>query len=150
VPDSGGPGRFRGGLSYVREYRMAGDAQFSARGGRLRTPPRGREGGGSGATGATVVNPGRPDEHQVTAGDGIVGLHAGDVLRREMTGAGGYGDPLTRDVARVLRDVREGYVTPQAARHSYGVVVSPSGHTWVVDHDATTRLRATTSPSQTS
>jgi N-methylhydantoinase B len=150
VPDSGGPGRFRGGLSYVREYRMAGDAQFSARGGRLRTPPRGREGGGSGATGATVVNPGRPDEHQVTAGDGIVGLHAGDVLRREMTGAGGYGDPLTRDVARVLRHVREGYVTPQAARHSYGVVVRPSGHTWVVDHDATTRLRTTTSPSQTS
>ncbi len=150
VPDSGGPGRFRGGLSYVREYRMAGDAQFSARGGRLRTPPRGRECGESGATGATVVNPGRPDEHQVTAGDGIVRLHAGDVLRREMTGAGGYGDPLTREVTRVLRDIREGYVTPEAARHSYGVVVEASGHTWVVDHDATTRLRADKSRSQAS
>jgi N-methylhydantoinase B len=141
VPDSGGAGRFRGGLSYVREYRMAGEAQFSARGGHLRTPPRGRDGGEPGASGATVVNPGRADEHRVTAGDGIIRLLGGDVLRREMTGAGGYGDPFTRDASLVLQDVRDGYVTPAAARSSYGVAVTARGHTWVVDHEATAELR---------
>jgi N-methylhydantoinase B len=141
LPDSGGAGRFRGGLSYVREYRMAGDAQFSARGGYLRTPPQGRDGGAPGASGATVINPGSADEHRVTAGDGIVRLHEGDILRREMTGAGGFGDPHTRDVDSVLQDVCDGYVSSRAARESYGVVVAPGGHTWVVDHEATAALR---------
>lgn len=144
VPDSGGAGRFRGGLSYVREYRMAGDAQFSARGGRLRTPPRGRDGGESGSSGATTVNPGSPDEHRITAGDGIVRLQDGDVLRREMTGAGGYGDPRTRPVEQVLGDVREGYVSPEGARESYGVVVVRSGRAWAVDERATHELRTGT------
>lgn len=141
VTDSGGAGRFRGGLSYVREYRVLGDGQFSARGGQLRTPPRGRAGGGSGASGSTVVNPGTPDERPVRAGDGNVRLRPGDVLRREMTGAGGYGDPLTRDVARVLDDVRDGYVSPAAARESYGVVVQRRDRMWVVDEAATAKLR---------
>jgi N-methylhydantoinase B len=142
VPDSGGAGRFRGGLSYVREYRMVGNGQFSARGGHLRTPPRGRAGGEPGGSGATVVNPGTPGEYRVRASDGNVRLHRGDVLRREMTGAGGYGDPLTREVARVLDDVRDGYVSPEAARGSYGVVVHRDGHTWAVDRAATEQLRA--------
>ncbi|MGH3355327.1 MAG: hydantoinase B/oxoprolinase family protein [Nocardioidaceae bacterium] len=141
VPDSGGAGRFRGGLSYVREYRMQGEGQFSTRGGHLRTPPRGRDGGESGASGATVVNPDTTEEHTVKTSDGNVRLHAGDVLRREMTGAGGFGDPLSRNVERVLWDVREGYVSPEAARDSYGVVVVRSGHTWVVDDDATAEIR---------
>lgn len=142
VPDSGGAGRFRGGLSYVREYRMLGDGQFSARGGHLLTPPAGREGGLPGGSGATVVNPGTPDEHEVVASDGNLRLRAGDVLRREMTGGGGYGDPLTRDLERVLDDVRDGYVSPGAARQSYGVVVVRAGHTWAVDDEATAALRA--------
>lgn len=141
VPDSGGAGRFRGGLSYVREYRMLGDGQFSTRGGELRTPPHGKDGGGLGGSGATIVNPGRQDEHRVQASDGNVRLRAGDVLRREMTGAGGYGDPFTRDASRVLADVRDGYVSPDAARDAYGVVVVPNGHTWAVDEAATAELR---------
>jgi N-methylhydantoinase B len=142
VPDSGGAGRFRGGLSYVREYRMAGAGQFSTRGGHLRTPPRVKDGGRPGTSGATVVNPGTPDKRPVRAGEGNVRLRAGDVLRREMTGAGGYGDPLTRDVARARDDVREGYVSPSAARDLYGVIVVRSGHTWDVDVPATSELRA--------
>ncbi|MPZ61455.1 MAG: hypothetical protein GEU93_09190 [Propionibacteriales bacterium] len=142
VPDSGGAGRFRGGLSYVREYRMHGEGQFSVRGGHLRTPPRGKDGGEPGGSGATVVNPGTPEERRVKAGDGNVRLHAGDVLRREMTGAGGYGDPFAREVDRVLDDVREGYVSPEAARGLYGVVVRRKAHTWVVDETATAELRA--------
>lgn len=142
VPDSGGPGRFRGGLAYVREYRMLGDGHFSARGGQLLSLPQGRDGGAPGGGGATVINPGRPDEHRVAADDGSIRLRAGDILRREMSGAGGYGDPFTRDVDLVLDDVRDGYVSPAAARDSYGVVVRPDGHSWTVDHEATRALRA--------
>ncbi|WP_395104013.1 hydantoinase B/oxoprolinase family protein [Actinomadura sp. SCN-SB] len=142
VPDSGGAGRFRGGLAYVREYRMLGDGQFSSRGGHLLTPPAGREGGLPGGGGATIVNPGRADERHVSAQDGNVRLHAGDVLRREMSGAGGYGDPREREVERVLDDVRNGYVTPESARSAYGVVVVRAGHTWDVDAEATAALRA--------
>jgi len=141
VPDSGGAGRFRGGLSYVREYRMLGAAQFSGRGGHLLTPPAGREGGLPGGSGATIVNPGTPQEHKVVAADGNVRLKAGDVLRREMTGGGGYGDPLTRDVERVLDDVANGYVSAGAARELYGVVVTGSGRSWRLDDDATAALR---------
>lgn len=141
LPDSGGPGQFRGGLSYVREYRMLGDGQFSARGGNLLTPPAGRDGGLPGGSGTTVVNPRTAEEHVVVARDGNIRLRAGDVLRREMTGAGGYGDPLTRDVERVLRDVRDGYVSADAARESYGVVVVRTGRTWAVDDESTAALR---------
>ena len=141
VRDSGGPGRFRGGLGYVREYRVLGDGQFSGRAGHLLTAPGGRAGGHSGSTGRTVVNPGTDKEHLVRSADGNVPLHAGDILRREMTGAGGYGDPLTRDVRRVLDDVRDGYVSPQAAEDCYGVVVVPRGQSWDIDEEATTSLR---------
>lgn len=141
VPDSGGAGRFRGGLSYVREYRLEGEGQFSVRGGHHRTPPRGKAGGEPGVSGATVVNPGTPGEYRVKGTDGNVRLRPGDVLRREMTGAGGFGDPFTRDIERVLDDVRQGYVSPEAARSSYGVVVRSRGHTWVVDEKATGAVR---------
>ncbi|MQB02509.1 MAG: hydantoinase B/oxoprolinase family protein, partial [Actinobacteria bacterium] len=142
VPDSGGPGRYRGGLSYVREYRMHGAGQFSTRDGDRLTPPLGRGGGAPGSSGATIVNPGTPDEHRVTARDGNVRLKAGDVLRREMAGAGGYGNPLERDLDAVLEDVNNRYVSPQAARESYGVVVVPRGRGWVIDHPATQALRS--------
>ncbi len=140
--DSGGAGRFRGGLAYVREYRILGEGQFSPRGGRQLTPPQGRDGGLPGTAGDTIVNPGGSDERPVSASQGVVRLQAGDVLRREMTGGGGYGDPFTRDVDSVLDDVRDGYVSPEAARDCYGVAVVQTGSTWHVDTEATAALRA--------
>jgi len=141
VPDSGGPGRHRGGLAYVREYRMLGPGQFSSRVGQMLSAPDGREGGRPGSPGATVVNPGTPQEHVILSKDGTYRLRAGDVLRREMTGAGGYGDPLTRPVEEVLADVLDGYVTPEGARRDYGVALRPDGAGYGVDHDETERLR---------
>lgn len=141
-PDSGGAGRFRGGLSYVRDYRMLGDAQFSPRGGHLLTPPAGRDGGEPGGSGATIVNPGTSEEREVVAAAGSVTLRAGDVLRREMTGGGGYGDPYERPAERVLDDVRDGYVSAAAARSSYGVVVVEEGRGWRLNEEATAALRS--------
>lgn len=145
VPDSGGAGRYRGGLAYVREYRMLGEGQFSSRVGQMLSAPSGRAGGQPGSPGATVVNPGTPTEHVILSKDGNFRLHAGDIIRREMTGAGGYGSPLERPVAEVLDDVLDGYVTPRGALDSYGVLVVPDGPVWRVDEAATERERATRS-----
>lgn len=142
VPDSGGAGRYRGGLAYVREYRMLGNGQFSSRVGQMLSSPVGRDGGQPGSPGATVVNPGTPEEHVILSQDGTYRLYPGDILRREMTGAGGYGNPLDRPVAEVLDDVLDGYVTPQGALDGYGVVVVPDGPLWQVDEPATERERA--------
>jgi N-methylhydantoinase B len=141
IPDSGGAGRFRGGLGYVREYRILGESQLSARGGKLLTPPNGRDGGYPGRLPALIVNPGTPEEHVIRPRDGNVRLHAGDVLRREQPGSGGYGNPLTRPPEQVLEDVREGYVSPESARQVYGVAVERSGGGWRLDSAETARLR---------
>jgi N-methylhydantoinase B len=149
IPDSGGAGRFRGGLAYVREYRMLGDGMFTSRQGRSLLPAQGREGGLQGSPGETILNPGRPDERVVSTRDGNVRLRAGDVLRREMNGAGGYGDPMTRDVEAVLSDVREGYISEVAARDTYGVVLARVGGSWDVDAAATVAARAASPSSVT-
>ena len=144
VADSGGSGRFRGGLGMAREYRMLGSARRTARGGRELTPPQGREGGRPGRPPRVVVNPGTERERTLSERDGgDVDLVPGDVLRFELGGAGGYGDPRARPPMEVARDVREGYVTPEGARDDYGVVLARAGHTWRVDAEATAALRAT-------
>lgn len=65
---------------------------------------------------------------------------AGSVLRLEQSGGSGYGKPFARPVERVLEDVQNGYVSPQAAREEYGVVIDPA--TGGVDEAATRALRA--------
>jgi N-methylhydantoinase B len=142
VTDSGGPGQFRGGLGMVREYRLLGPARRTGRGGRELTPPRGVDGGMAGRPSRVVLNPGAPTERTLTGRDTNVELAPGDVLRMELGGAGGYGDPWTRSPSEVVRDVREGYVSPEAARTDYGVVVRPVGRAWEVDDPATGALRA--------
>ena len=142
IPDSGGAGRYRGGLGYVREYRLLAEATFATRGGRQLTPPAGRDSGLPGRPAAVIVNPGTPEEHVVTPQDGNLRLRPGDVLRMEQAGGGGYGDPRTRPPELVLQDVQEGYVTLEAARTEYGVVVLSDGSAWRLDQAGTIRLRS--------
>ena len=70
-------------------------------------------------------------------------LRRGDVFRHEMSGGGGYGDPLERDPESVLRDVVEEKVTPGHAKREYGVVIVESGDDGarVLDLPATEDLR---------
>lgn len=142
IPDSGGAGRYRGGLAYVREYRILRESTFATRGGKQLTPPSGREGGLPGRLSRLIVNPGSPGERQVSAKEGTVPLTQGDVLRLEQAGGAGYGDPRTRPAEKVLEDVRARYVTSEAARRDYGVAVIPRGHSWDLDDGETQRLRA--------
>ena len=125
--DSGGPGRWRGGLGLTREVRIqTSGAQLSVLAEKAVLPPFGVCGGGAGATNRFWV---RRDGRRVEASPlpGKVSgfpLEPGDVLLMESSGGGGFGDPLERDPARVAADVSEGYVTPAAAEESYGVVLS--------------------------
>ena len=65
----------------------------------------------------------------------------GDVITKDAAGGGGYGDPLERDIDRVEADVRDGYVSLEAAEKDYVVVIDPS--TGLVDPDATRKKRET-------
>lgn len=141
VADTGGPGEFRGGLSFVREFRFLAPIRFVLRGDRRDHPPFGFEGGG----------PGAPSAHILIRADGTeqglptmpmesFNARAGDVFRLIGAGGGGYGDALQRDPIRVEDDLREGKVTADGAARDYGVVFAADGVS--VDRDATSRRRA--------
>ena len=135
--DSGGPGKFRGGLGCTREYQLLEDAAVRVRGkGEMRSkvPPWGVFGGKPARTGSIAVNGVEVPE---TAREAVV--KPGDIVRVNMNAGGGYGDPLDRDPELVLGDVLDGYVTLHGARDDYGVVVDSNSLT--IDTKATQSLR---------
>ena len=139
VPDSGGPGHNRGGLSVMREYRvLADDVFFGVRSDKVVFPPHGLFGGEPGQPAANILNPGNAARTLPGLPIEPITLHAGDVYRHTMAGGGGYGDPLTRAPERVADDIRDGRITPAHARSAYGVVMAGDA----VDHPATARARA--------
>ena len=141
VPDSGGAGRWRGGLSARRVYRVGFDeASLSTNGERGRIAPAGLFGGAAGSLMANEIRhaDGRIEPLPAKGPPRIV--RAGDSVVIQPAGSGGYGDPLEREPERVLNDVLDGYVTPQAAQHIYGIVLGPDGRT--LDLGATQAHRA--------
>lgn len=129
IPDSGGPGRFRGGCGIRRDMRILGDdVKFTNLSERQRFAPFGLFGGEDGSLGATVINPGLPSERKA-GGKASLDLEYGDVISFRLAGGGGYGDPRLRDPEAVARDVRLGLVSPEAARDRYGVPLPPEGQT---------------------
>jgi N-methylhydantoinase B len=139
IRDSAGPGKFRGGSGIRRDMRfLADEGQLTNLSDRQRIAPYGLFGGRPGALGRTLINPGRAA--QVVHGKASREFDYGDVISFQQSGAGGYGDPLARDPARVLEDVRDDYVSIEAARAQYGVVIANDA----VDEAATEALRADT------
>jgi N-methylhydantoinase B len=140
IPDSPGPGTFRGGCGLRRDMRfLADEGKLTNLSERQRFAPYGLFGGRSGALARTVINPG-PDE-QIVHGKQSREFAYGDVISFQQSGAGGYGDPLERDPARVLEDVLDEYVSVEAARRDYGVVIADEGIHLRVDDEATRALR---------
>lgn len=138
LPDSGGAGEFRGGMSVVRELRFLGDhAILQLRSDRRRFPPYGLAGGETGGPSGTWLHDGTTWRELPTKFTRSLGH--GEVLRHVTAGAGGYGDPLRRDPAAVLADVRDGKVTESAARAEFGVALHP--HSLRVDEESTSALR---------
>jgi N-methylhydantoinase B len=144
-PDTGGPGRWRGGCGIIREFELlAPEAVISVRIDGIDFPPWGVKGGREGGAGRCVINPGGNDERAVAPiSDGTV-IRRGDVVRIETGGGGGYGHPFDREPERVLADVRAGFVGAASAENDYGVALSADGR--AIDRAATRRNRAERPP----
>ncbi|MEM0990429.1 MAG: hydantoinase B/oxoprolinase family protein [Pseudomonadota bacterium] len=125
APDSGGPGRWRGGLATRMAFRVfAPDSRVTARNrDRSRFRPWGVLGGGAAGLADMVVNPGTDDEQRAGSSDTVV-LQPGDVLEVRSAGGGGRGNPLDREPWRVAQDVARGFVSAEAAHRDYGVVIA--------------------------
>jgi len=122
VRDSGGAGKFRGGLGILRDMRVLADnATVSLRSSRQKYPAPGLAGGRPGGLGTFLRNPGTPQETRLGMTTSGTPLANGDVLRVVSPGGGGYGDPRERDPAAVERDLVEGKISAAAARKVYGV-----------------------------
>ena len=139
VRDSGGPGRFRGGMAVEREWRLLdGSAHLAIRSDRRDHLPYGLSGGPAGHRLHQRAEPGvgrGGDAHHH-------GLHVDGGRRAALSPAGRrrrLGDPLERDPELVAQDVRNDKVSLASARDDYGVVLAPD--TFTVDHEATKRVR---------
>jgi N-methylhydantoinase B len=139
-PDSGGPGTYRGGCGVIRDVRVLGDrAELATRMENVKFPPYGVAGGKAGRPGKIILNPGTPEERELSpVGEGVP-LKRGDLLRLMTCGGGGWGDPFNRDPLAVQQDVARGFVSPQGALEDYGVVLNPT--TLEVDKAATEARR---------
>jgi N-methylhydantoinase B len=115
-PDSGGAGRFRGGLGQTIGFKAANrkslliNAMFD----RVTVPASGRASGKNGALGQVRLRSGRP-----LAAKGLQEIPADDELILDLPGGGGYGEPRERAVDRVRADLRAGYITPDVAKSLY-------------------------------
>jgi N-methylhydantoinase B len=124
LQDSGGAGEWRGGLGFVRDYRILTDeVRFSMRTDKHAIEPFGSAEGLAGAKGACVVNADATTAKQLPSRFGDHRLQRDDTIRVERPGGGGLGDPLKRPADKVVEDVRQGYVSTLRARTDYGVAL---------------------------
>ncbi len=140
VPDTGGAGRFRGGMAQRKTWRMLADEGIlQVRADRQTHRPYGLYGGGPGAAGRNILDPGLPTQETLHSKLTMT-LRKGQVFRHQLPGAGAWGDALTRELTAVAKDLRDGLVTVEAATRDYGVVAH--GDPPVIDEVATETLRA--------
>jgi len=140
IPDSGGPGTFRGGLAAEARFEFEGAGRMTIWAEKSKaSTPEGLVGGkGPPARNTSLLFAG--SDREVALGKAAdVAVKRGDQLTVRPAGGAGHGDPLLRDPARVAADVREGYVSRERAETDYGVVLEPG--TFTVDTGATAALR---------
>jgi N-methylhydantoinase B len=139
VPDKAGAGKYRGGVPFRRDYRFVEEeGVLQVRSDRRDHRPFGLYGGSPGKPSENYLNP--DAENRALPGKFTMTVKRGDVFRHVLAGAGGWGDPLERDIAAVLRDVRNELLSPAKAADDYGVVVDTA--LWTVDEKATAVRRA--------
>ena len=118
--DSAGPGKYRGGMGVLRDYRMLGDNMvISLSSERQHAAAAGMEGGEAGKCGAFILNPDSPQARQLPSAAGEIPLPRGSVLRICTPAGGGYGPASTRETAAVARDVHEERLSREAAKRIY-------------------------------
>lgn len=141
VPDSGGAGRYRGGLGAERVVRPRANLRLTTHMDRSQCAPWGLFGGHDGMANRVAIRTnGRIKDDLPNAKVFVLPLKPGDAVIARGGGGGGFGSPLERPAEKVREDVYQGYVTVEAARKLYGVVIDPD--TLALDAPATEALRA--------
>ena len=139
--DSGGAGRYRGGLGYEKHIRMLKDAQFMSIADRSILACWGVNGGRAGRPFEVTIDPGGAEERVVDALADAEPVRAGQVIRIRTTGGGGWGDPFERPYDEVIQDIAWGKVSPEGARDDYGVLLDVTTTGPVVDLAGSDALR---------
>jgi len=138
VRDSGGAGKYRGGLGIEREWRLLeGEAHLAIRSDRRDHLPYGLYGGNSGTGSINILH--HPGEDEVLMTMISTSMQANERIYHRQAGGGGWGLALERDPQAVAQDVKNDKVSLEAARQDYGVVLDK--RTLAVDEDATAALR---------
>ncbi len=136
VPEVAGAGMFRGGFGIRKDYRILEPGVFLS----FSTENtedvlcRGMKGGDSGLPSATVIAPGTDSEAVFRECVSYYGpLREGEIVSLRSGGGGGWGEPLKRDPERVLSDVRNGFISAEEAKRTYGIDVIEGQDGWRVD-----------------
>jgi len=139
--DSGGPGKFRGGLGVEKHLRATLDLKVIISQDQTKTPAWGLFGGKSSPV-AQIAVLRAGTEHELRTGK-VTGYHLpkGERLLILTGGGGGWGNPFEREPQRVLDDVINDYVSLESARNDYGVVIKRERENYVIDNEATVELR---------
>jgi len=125
--DPGGEGRWRGGKGVTLDYRVtAEEVQLTFSATRTRSRPWGADGGHEGSLNEAVIfrADGRRERHTMVTG---LRVARGETIRVKTATGGGYGPPAERDPALVVRDLRNGFITPAQARDVFGIAVEAHG-----------------------
>ena len=128
--DSGGAGKFRGGLGFRKKYRMLDGCNLDTNLDRTKFPPWGVQGGKEAKPGRFTVIKAATGREEII--DKAVGhrLEPGDLVCVETGGGGGYGLPSERSLSLIERDLVAGYVSAAAAKSDYGVEIGPDGRAY--------------------
>ena len=147
--DSGGAGKYRGGLGVERRYRLLdSEAIVGYFSDRHKIPPWGIFGGKPGSPSEVLLARSGENfkniiEHGIVFPTKFMNLKLfkGDVIIIKSTGGGGYGNPFERDELNVLRDVQMKYISIEKAKNDYGVVFNTDNDKLKVDLEATKKMR---------
>jgi N-methylhydantoinase B len=141
IPDSGGAGKFRGGLGARRVWQnLADETSVNLRTDRFRFSSPGLFGAKPARPSGAILNAGTPDERALTSKVAGLRLKQGDRFEFALGGGGGWGDPRARDPELVRQDVVRGYVSTRGATADYAVALNAD---LTIDRAATARLRDT-------
>lgn len=122
VTDSGGAGKYRGGLAIRKDIKILGhECIFSVKADRQKLPPWGLSGGKNGTIGRIIANPDSEHPEIIDSKRSNMLLPADTILCCMTPGAGGYGDPHERDRSMIIADLEQGIISKKSAMDDYGM-----------------------------